>query len=152
MRRRLAFTLVIAGLIGAVAIPALATSHGPETNHKVRVATLTGNGETVPVDTPAAGLAVITVDNRKRLLCYEFVADGLDPVAVHIHEGAAGVDGPVVVDLGAFGDPIGNRSQGCTKSVSKDTIRAIRTNPTGYYVNVHTAAYPGGEIRGQLSR
>jgi len=153
MRRRLVFTLVIVGLIGAIAIPALATSHGPETNHKVRVATLTGDGQTVPVASDAAGLAVVTVDQRKGLLCYELTIDGLTPVAAHIHEGAAGVNGPIVVDFTAFGDDITDpRAEGCTLSVSKATIRAIRTNPSGYYVNIHTAANPGGELRGQLSR
>jgi hypothetical protein len=65
-------------------------------------------------------------------------------VADHIHVGEAGVAGPPVVNLGGALD-------GCV-SASADTIKAIRQNPEGYYLNLHTALNPGGEVRGQLEK
>ena len=66
-----------------------------------------------------------------------------DPLlADHIHVGAAGTNGGVVVNLA------GGLS-GCV-SADADLIKAIRQNPAGYYVNLHTALNPVGEVRGQL--
>ncbi len=41
------------------------------------------------------------------------------------------------------------KAKGCTKA-AKSLIAAIESHPNSYYVNVHTAKYPGGAIRGQL--
>jgi len=56
----------------------------------------------------------------------------------------AGKAGPIVVALGGH-----YKAKGCT-SAPKKTIEAIESNPNAYYVNVHTAKYPNGAIRGQL--
>jgi hypothetical protein len=51
-------------------------------------------------------------------------------------------------------DPSSSRSAAPTKrkaaTASKKTIEAIESHPNAYYVNVHTAKYPNGAIRGQL--
>jgi len=66
------------------------------------------------------------------------------PSAMHIHSGAVGVPGPIVVDL----TPV----LGGTKCVaaSKPLVRDIRDNPGNYYINIHNGAFPDGAIRGQL--
>ncbi len=66
------------------------------------------------------------------------------PSAAHIHRAPASKAGPVVVPLGAA-----YKAKGCT-SAAKKTIEAIESHPNAYYVNVHTAKYPNGAIRGQL--
>ena len=72
---------------------------------------------------------------------------GLGPVvAAHIHQGGRGVNGPPVVMLSR--NPAG-AWQGCTDAGSA-LAGAIGGNPAGFYVNLHTAAYPNGAIRGQL--
>ena len=59
----------------------------------------------------------------------------------HIHQQVAGTNGPIVISFGTY-----------TGTVTATTALAasIIANPAGFYVNVHTAAFPGGEIRAQL--
>ena len=65
-------------------------------------------------------------------------------VAAHVHKGAAGVAGPVVIPLCA---PCRNGQNG-RQAITEDLAAALEQG--GYYVNVHTAKNAGGEIRGQL--
>ena len=83
-------------------------------------------------------------------LCFVIHVSGIElpATAAHIHRGAAGVTGPIVVQLmppNASGD-----SSGCTHA-PRDLISAILQHPADYYVNVHNVRYPDGAVRGQLS-
>lgn len=77
--------------------------------------------------------------------------------AMHIHRGAAGVNGPVVIDSGLPGR-VENTQTGSLNTqgllpktaAATDLIQEILANPAGFYVNMHTLRAPGGEIRGQL--
>jgi hypothetical protein len=85
-------------------------------------------------------------------ICYDgkVQAIGRQLTGAHIHVGVAGTNGPIVVDLDPFNAQItGNMAEHCVVTTA-ELAGAIATNPTGYYVNVHTTAYPGGAIRGQL--
>jgi CHRD domain len=76
---------------------------------------------------------------------------GIDtPTAAHIHEGAAGTNGPIQVPLDPreTGDP--GESSNCVTDVDATVLEKIRQNPLGFYVNVHNDAYPDGAVRGQL--
>ena len=97
----------------------------------------------------ATGTAVVRIRQDDGLVCYRLHAANvtLPTIAAHIHHGAAGVNGPVVVPFtppGADGN-----SSGCT-AASAALIDDIIANPAGYYVNVHTKEHPGGAIRSQL--
>lgn len=151
MRRRMGVLLAAAGMVAALAVPAVGLVGG-ETNATSMVATLTGGGEVPAVSTRMAGIARVTIDLDKRLICYDLSVTGKrTPAAVHIHEGAADANGPIVIDFGAFGQKIARNSKGCTRQFAKSVLSPIVANPTGYYVNVHTPANPGGEVRGQLA-
>ena len=76
----------------------------------------------------------------------------------HIHPGAAGTSGGVLVNAQLSAAPItldnaGNGSFNLTQpALSQTDATAIAANPAGYYFNVHTTKNPGGAVRGQLSR
>lgn len=70
------------------------------------------------------------------------------PNASHIHRGVAGVPGPVVIPLASS---FPNNAASGTATASAALIEEIRSNPAGFYVNVHNAEFPGGQIRAQLS-
>jgi CHRD domain len=84
-------------------------------------------------------------------LCYGLaVKDIENPTAAHIHRGGPNTAGDIVVPLDSLptsGDP--GSSAGCT-DVSRRLVRQIRRNPRRFYVNVHTADFPEGAVRGQL--
>lgn len=105
-----------------------------------------------PGDPDGSGAASLTLNEGQGEVCFEIsVSDIILPATgAHIHEAPAGVAGGIVVFLTAP-DASGSAS-GCATGVDRDLIKAIRQNPAGYYVNVHTSDFPGGAVRGQLSK
>ena len=102
-------------------------------------------------DADGTGDALITVNLGQREVCWQNTVANLDPAtASHIHEAAVGIRGPIVVALSA---PDGTgQASGCRSDVDAALLRRILENPAGFYVNVHTTAYPAGAIRGQLDQ
>ena len=145
MRTRSRLPLTLATALGLLAMLALSgTALAAET---VLTADLAGSAET---DEDGTGTATITLDPAAGTACWDMASENIDPVTVsHIHEGAAGVDGGVVVDLDL--DGFDGSSDGCTEGVDAATLQAIIDDPSGYYVNLHNEAFPGGAIRGQLA-
>jgi hypothetical protein len=82
----------------------------------------------------------------------EISNDGETFIAAHIHQGAVGVDGPPVELL--FGGPPTSASEivqsGAATPLADVTGAEICADPSAYYVNYHSTAFPGGAIRGQL--
>ncbi len=77
---------------------------------------------------------------------------GAKPVAAHIHRGAAGTNGPIVIDLKpTFKGTSPRVSTKCVPARAA-TVASIRRNPGNFYANVHTSKNPGGAARGQLKR
>jgi hypothetical protein len=111
-------------------------------------ATLLGANEVPPCDGDGTGSATITFVGTT--VNYTIVVNNitLPPTMQHIHVGAAGVNGPIVVNLP--GTWVGNTLVGST-TAPLATIQAIQADPAGYYVNVHTTDCPGGAVRGQLA-
>ncbi|MBA3490488.1 MAG: CHRD domain-containing protein [Rubrobacteraceae bacterium] len=100
-----------------------------------------------PGDPNGTGTATLTLDRQAGQICYQItVAKIRTATAAHIHEGPAGVAGPVVVGLEP---PSDGSSEGCA-SVKRSLINDISRNPSNFYVNVHNAEYPAGAVRGQL--
>ena len=113
-------------------------------------ARLTGmEGVPARVDPDGAGLSEVTIVDRTDNLCYEVAVSDIETVtAAHIHRGARGVAGPVVVTLDA---PADGESNGCF-SVDSALADDIKNNPANFYVDVHNRSFPTGALRGQLVR
>ena len=106
--------------------------------------TLSGANEVPAVTTPASGTGPITIAADGTVTGSITVA-GFTPTAGHIHQGAPGVNGPVIVPLEQNGNVF------TPKAGAKLTDAQMAAYRAGnLYVNVHSAAYPGGEIRAQL--
>lgn len=112
-------------------------------------ATMTGSEEVpMPGDPDGKGTATIVLDTEKNTACYEFTLENIgQPTAAHIHTGAKGVAGPPIVDFKIKT----NGNKGCVPA-DPTALKSIADNPAGHYVNVHTADYGSGAIRGQLAK
>ena len=110
---------------------------------------LTGETEIPAGDPVATGTATVRLRAGQGQLCYQLAAKNLPAaVAAHIHKAASGATGPVVVPLNTP-DAAGT-SSGCA-SVARTLVTAILADPASYYANVHTAEFPAGAVRGQLT-
>lgn len=114
--------------------------------------TLSGDQEVPgPGDNDAIGTALVSVDPATNQICYALAADKITypAAAAHIHKGAAGVSGPVVVPFPNPPQAQGSIQVGCVTADSA-IVKNIADDPAGYYVNVHTSDFPNGAVRGQL--
>jgi len=107
-------------------------------------ATLNKNGEVPPTTSDATGYATLVFNNTTKVFTLNVTFSGLTPTDAHIHKGAVGVSGPPVFPLSDLTSPIGYTSPALTAEQETD----LKANL--YYINLHTALYPLGEIRGQL--
>jgi CHRD domain-containing protein len=112
---------------------------------------LTGATETPnPADPDGVGFVVLTIDQGAGTITFTAFGEGINFPATgsHIHRGAAGVTGPVIIP---FNLPFANGiSQGIVQGVNAGLLAEVVANPPGYYFNIHNADFPGGAIRGQL--
>ena len=135
---------------------------------------LSGREENPPVPTTARGNAIFTLSSDATELAYKLIVANIDNVTqAHIHCGPAGVNGPIVVWLypsappsqlipgttnGILNEGIATNadviarpdSPACPGGVAdlSDVIEKLSSG--GAYANVHTSAFPPGEIRGQI--
>lgn len=111
---------------------------------------LTGAAEVPgPGDTDGSGTATIKLRPEQGEVCFDLTVSNIEPAtAAHIHEGAEGVAGSVVVALDP--PPTDGSSSGCVSGVDNALIQAILQHPEQYYVNVHNEEFPDGAVRGQL--
>jgi hypothetical protein len=138
--------VLVVCLLGLLSLPALALA-AASAGTKTFPVTLLGSNE-VPKGAPnGSGRAVITLNAGTAKVCWSFSnLKGISNVtASHIHKAPKGKSGPVVIAF--FTGTL--TTKGCVKA-SKSLITAIEKNPSAYYVNIHTAKYPAGAIRGQL--
>ena len=140
----------LTGAIATAALLAATPLAAKEDSGRPFTVTLEGENE-VPVlgDRDGTGTATIRINPGKGQLCYTLRVNGIAPaVAAHIHEAPAGSAGPVVQALQA---PTGGSSNGCIV-IGRELALEIIREPSDYYVNVHNGEFPGGALRGQLSR
>jgi hypothetical protein len=105
---------------------------------------LSGANEVPPVTTSASGEGTISVADDGSV-SGSVMTKGVQGTAAHIHMGAAGKNGPVIVPFTKDGDtfkaPAGAK-------LDADQMKAFKAGDL--YFNVHSAANPGGELRAQL--
>ncbi len=142
--RRGALVAALGLTIAAAATPATAAPNTVPLNTGQEVAS-----QGIPVNTGAHGSFTYTIEGGE--LCYTLVARNLSgpALAAHIHLGPRGVIGGVVVPL-TVGSGTSFMFSDCV-TPSAALLADIDDNPRAYYVNVHTEAFPVGELRGQLT-
>ena len=132
----LASTIAAASLVAVASYPAQAED--------VQVM-LSGSQEVPPVTSSGAGKGTITINDDKTV-SGSVTTTGVTGTMAHIHNGAPGKNGPVVIPLSKSGEngwmvPSGVKLTDAQYKAFKDG---------DLYVNVHSAQHQGGEIRGQL--
>ncbi len=133
--------------IAVVVTALLATFAMPASADEGFKASLSGGLEVPPVDTKASGTAKFVV-KKNGAISGKVQTKGIKAVAAHIHDGAPGVNGGVAITLNQKGDDgwvVPKDSK-----LSSEQMAALKAG--NLYVNVHSTAHPGGEIRGQLRR
>ena len=108
--------------------------------------TLSGAEQNPPITTSASGSGTITVKDDKSV-SGSVKTSGVAGTAAHIHMAPAGRNGPVIIPLtkGSDGNTWSVPDGAKLTDAQYDTYKA-----GGLYVNVHSAANKGGEVRGQL--
>jgi CHRD domain len=160
--------LAAVGITAAIAIPTIAFGNARSNQGSLNslqvaqtpfLARLAGANE-VPTpnagDPDGVGAAAVTFDivdatnpTTGAQVCWDLSYSGIAPPNLaHIHRGAAGVAGPVVVDFGA---PGATSHTGC-QAILPALATEIMTTPANFYVNVHNGAFPNGAMRGQLAK
>jgi hypothetical protein len=120
-------------------------------------AVLTPSQETpAPTAISGFGNSTVTFDSTRTNITVTITVSNLgSPINnFHIHEGAPGVQGPVVINLIALGGTFVNGTMTGTfpiPTTDPDLVPRMLKNPGNFYVNVHTNQFPVGAIRGQLS-
>ena len=108
-------------------------------------------------DAGASGSVRLLAGDLPGLLCVLWDIDGplaSAPTSAHVHSGAPGATGPVVLTLPTPQVAAGGRlfSTGCVSGDNASALNAIIGNPEGHYVDIETTSAPNGAVRGQLAR
>lgn len=115
-------------------------------------AELSGAKEVCEGDTcggDGTGTAQVEINSDRNEVCYDMSLSGVESVtAAHIHRGAEGEAGPVVINLEYDGGDTGGEA--CVDGIDESDLEQVSENPADHYVNVHSERYPDGAVRGQL--
>jgi hypothetical protein len=115
----------------------------------VLVASLEGRNEVTAGAQAGQALELIGIEGNT--LSYSVSWRGIGtPTAAHIHAGVRGVDGPVVVPLFTSPRTTGGFASGTVTVADPTLLAALQSDPSGFYTDLHTTAFPDGAVRGQL--
>src|SRR4029077_10301322 len=137
---------VAIALTGALAVLVGCAQMGPMSDMAYgQKVVLSGSEEFPPVTTTASGSGTVTI-NPDRTVRAKITVTGMTATASHIHDAAAGTNGPVI---GPFTKTADNTFEAAADA--KLTEAQYASYKAGkLYVNVHSAKNPGGEVRAQL--
>ena len=142
--RALSVALVAPALAGGALLFSAGAAFAAPENF---TATLSGSNEVPAGDAGMTGSATVTVDTSSGQVCAKVTSNVAGAVAMHIHKGASGANGPVEVAL----DVKAINGASICATATTAVASAIAADPAGYYVNIHTPEKPGGALRGQLA-
>lgn len=117
-----------------------------------RVVHLDTGSEVLPVDSDAKGIAILRLTEDRilysKVLVHKVEEDDGEVFAAHIHVGAEGVAGPILVDLvtrtfSGFGE-------NTVQKIDETDYNSILNEQVHLYVNAHSTVYPAGIVRGQI--
>jgi hypothetical protein len=136
--------MVLGGVVSAAAAVGLAQA----APRSVSVP-LSGAQQVPAVTSPGSGTATFTWDPATRGLSWSITFSGLssDATMAHLHVGAAGKNGPVVLWLSTRGTPPASPFTG---SATLTPAQARQLAAGVWYVNLHSKDHPAGELRGQV--
>ena len=137
-------SILISGF-SAIALAALLSMPVPVMAEMVKMkADLKASEQVPPNDSAGTGMADVTLDTDANKVSWKVTYQGLtgDPAAAHFHGPAkVGENAGPVIDISS------NLNEG-SADVTVEQLQMIRDGNT--YINIHTAKYPDGEIRGQV--
>lgn len=136
--------LAIAALVTGTISCSKDDDDNPPSNIINFTATLNGAAEVPANASSATGTATATYNDNTNILTVTTNYTGLTPTMAHIHKGAVGVSGGVVFPITDLTSPMVLTTAALTAEQEAD----LKANL--YYINIHTAAFVDGEIRGQL--
>ena len=115
----------------------------------VLVASLEGRNEVTPGAPQGQALELIGIQGNT--ISYSVSWRGIGtPTEADIHAGGRGVDGPVVVPLFTTPRPADGFASGSVTVTDPTLLDALRSNPQGFYADLHTTEFPAGAARAQL--
>jgi len=151
---RMTMTLIVSA---AMVTPAFAAAPVAEGGRKFNVA-MTGQQEVNAQnpnggagDPDGTGTALVYINVGQQRVCWDITVNNIaTPTRGHIHRAPALTNGPILV---TFFEANNVDLEHCTTTpLDRDLLKDIIQNPQSYYVNVHNAAFPGGAVRGQMSK
>jgi hypothetical protein len=151
VHRRLLAVLILVAALAVLVVSTPAGASGDSTTKCSAYTVLKAGNEVPPSASRAFGAAAVHVNGTTLSFAVTIANPARESFfAGHIHTGAAGVNGPVVVTLFTGSADRKLIFQAARQEISATTAAAICANPAGHYVNYHTTDFPGGAIRGQL--
>lgn len=114
---------------------------------------LSGQENVTAGDADGQGSARLDLDSQQGTACYEITWKKLDGsvTAFHLHAARRGSNGPHWIDFfnGRSSDGKEGKASDCVRS-TREKIEAVINDPSAYYLQLHSTAFEGGAVRGQL--
>ena len=164
MQRKSLFAVTAIGLVAAIAVPTIAFGNARNNvgnQHFFQVAQtpyvmrLVGSNAVPPGDPDGSGIAAVTIDIINSTatgaeVCWDLSYSGITkPTLAHLHSGAPGEDGPILVPFVPFAALGATSATGCT-AASGVVAQQIVDDPANFYVDLHNGDFSGPALRGQL--
>jgi hypothetical protein len=141
-------------LVGVGTIAFVGSAGAANAGNRKYDVTLSGAQEVGGGDLDGTGFGQVKIKGKTGEVCIKFkkIQNIAPAIAAHIHQAPAGSNGAIVVNA-ATPVQAGKKYQKSGKACSFPSaalVAQLQNNPAGFYLNVHTGAFPGGAIRGQI--
>ena len=148
--RSIAYAAIMSAALASVAIAAPVLDGGRKfTTELTGEAEVNAQGAPNQGDLDGIGTASVSLNHGQGRVCWDITVSGISaPQRGHIHQAPAGQNGPIVV---GFFEPTTVDLNNCVEA-DRALIKDIIKNPQNFYVNIHNTEFPGGALRGQLSK